>query len=142
MSDAKIKLFLVDDDAVFLKSLEIEFLQHADFEIETYSTGELCVASLSHGPDVIILDYQLDGIQKGAMNGIDTLDRIKAFNQDIPVVMLSSQDKIDVAVNCMHHRAFDYVIKSETAFVRLQKIITTIFKYKKMEKELNWYMNR
>jgi two-component system OmpR family response regulator len=142
MNESKIKLFLVDDDAVFLKSLEIEFLQHADFEIETYSTGELCVSNLSHGPDVIVLDYQLDGIQKGAMNGIDTLDRIKAFNQDIPVVMLSSQDKIEVAIKCMHHRAFDYVVKSETAFVRIQKIITTIFKYKKMEKELNWYMNR
>lgn len=137
-----IKLFLVDDDALFLKSLQIEFLEHADFKIETYPTGELCMKSLKHNPDVIILDYQLDGIDKDAMNGIETLDKIKAFNPDIPVVMLSSQDKIDVAISCMHHRAFDYVVKSETAFVRLQKIITTIFKYKKMEKELNWYMDR
>ena len=143
MSNAnKIKLFLVDDDALFLKSLEIEFLQHADFTIETFATGELSIANLSHNPDVIILDYLLDGIDKNAMNGIETLDKIKAFNPDIPVVMLSSQDKIDVAIDCMHHRAFDYVVKSETAFVRLQKIITTIFKYKKMEKELNWYMTR
>jgi DNA-binding NtrC family response regulator len=142
MKNEKIKLFLVDDDAVFLKSLEIEFLQHADFAIETFATGELCIESLSHSPDVIILDYFLDGIVKNAMNGMDTLDKIKAFNQDIPVVMLSSQDKIDVAVNCMHHRAFDYVVKSETAFVRLQKIITTIFRYRKMEKELKWYMER
>ncbi|NTW31231.1 MAG: response regulator [Bacteroidetes bacterium] len=142
MKDEKIKLFLVDDDAVFLKSLEIEFLQHADFTIETYATGELCMKSLSHNPDVIILDYLLDGISKSAMNGIETLDKIKAFNPDIPVVMLSGQDKIDVAINCMHHRAFDYVVKSETAFIRLQKIITTIFRYKKMEKELSWYMER
>ncbi len=140
--DNKIKLFLVDDDALFLKSLEIEFLQHADFTIETFATGELCVANLSHDPDVIILDYRLDGIEKDAINGIETLDKIKAFNPDIPVVMLSAQDKIDVAINCMHHRAFDYVVKSETAFIRLQKIITTIFRYKKMEKELNWYMER
>jgi hypothetical protein len=42
----------------------------------------------------------------------------------------------------MHHRAFDYVVKSETAFIRLQKIISTILRYKKMEKELNWYMER
>lgn len=138
----RIKLFLVDDDAVFLKSLEIEFLQHADFEIETFATGEFCMKNLEHNPDVIILDYHLDGIDKNAMNGIQTLDKIKSFNQDIPVVMLSSQDKIDVAINCMHHRAFDYVVKSETAFVRLQKIITTIFRYKKMEKELKWYMER
>ncbi len=138
----KIKLFLVDDDAVFLKSLEIEFLQHADFEIKTFSTGEECVKNLAQSPDIIILDYQLDGIVKGAMNGIDTLDKIKSYNPDLPVVMLSSQDKIEVAISCMHHRAFDYVVKSETAFVRLQKIITTIFKYKKMEKELSWYMSK
>lgn len=138
----KIKLFLVDDDAVFLKLLESDFLSCADFIIETYPTGELCIDNLSHAPDVIILDYHLDGIVKGAMNGMETLDKIKAFNPDIPVVMLSSQDKIDVAINCMHHRAFDYVVKSETAFVRLQQIITTIFKYKKMEKELKWYMER
>ena len=138
----KIKLFLVDDDAVFLKSLEIEFLEHADFSIETFATGELCLANISHAPDIIILDYHLDGIDSAAINGIDTLDKIKAINPDIPVVMLSSQDKIDVAINCMHHRAFDYVVKSETAFVRLHKIISTIFRYKKMEKELNWYMDR
>jgi two-component system OmpR family response regulator len=137
-----IKIFLVDDDALFLKSLEIDFLEHADFIIETYATGELCVQNLPHNPDVIILDYQLDGIDKTAMNGIETLDKIKAFNPDIPVVMLSAQDKIEVAISCMHHRSFDYVVKSETAFVRLQKIITTIFRYKKMEKELSWYMDR
>jgi DNA-binding NtrC family response regulator len=141
-NDNKIRLFLVDDDALFLKSLEIDFLDHADFIIETYETGELCMENLSRNPDVIILDYFLDGIDKFAMNGIETLDKIKAYNPDIPVVMLSSQDKIDVAISCMHHRAFDYVVKSETAFVRLQKIITTIFHYKKMEKELNWYMDR
>ena len=138
----KIKLFLVDDDAVYLKLLEIEFLQHADFDIEKFATGELCVENLTHNPDVIILDYLLDGIDKTAMNGLTTLDKIKAFNPDIPVIILSAQDKIDVAINCMHHRAFDYVVKSETAFLRLKKIISTIFRYKKMEKELSWYMER
>ena len=141
-TNKQIKLFLVDDDAVFLKSLEIEFLQSADFAIETFATGELCVESLQHNPDVIILDYMLDGINKTAMNGIETLDKIKAINPDIPVVILSAQDKIDVAISCMHHKAFDYVVKSETAFIRLQKIITTIFKYRKMEKEISWYMER
>jgi two-component system, OmpR family, response regulator len=141
-NNKKIKLFLVDDDALFLKILEMEFLQNTDFEIETFAKGELCVENLSHSPDVIVLDYHLDGVDKNAMNGIETLDKIKAFNPGIPVIMLSSQDRIEVAVNCMHHDAFDYVVKSQTAFFRLQKIITAIFRYKKMEKELNWYMNR
>ena len=141
-TEKKIKLFLVDDDAIYLKLLEIDFLQHGDFSIETYATGEQCIANLSHTPDVIILDYHLDGIDKKAMNGMATLDHIKSFNPLIPVVMLSSQDKIDVAIDCMHHKASDYVVKSETAFVRLQKTLTTIFKIQKIEKELNWYMER
>ncbi len=138
----KIKLFLVDDDAVFLKSLEIEFLQHADFSIQTFSTGELCLQSLQDNPDIVILDYQLDGIDKNAMNGIQTLDKIKEFDPEVPVIMLSSQDKIEVAVDCMHHKAVDYVVKSETAFTRLKKIITVVLHYQKVEKELNWYMER
>ena len=142
MIQNKLKLFLVDDDALYLKSLEIEFLHHEDYIIETYATGELCVANLNNKPDIIILDYYLDGLDKNAINGIDTLDKIKANNKDITVIMLSSQDKIEVAVSCMHHKAFDYVVKSETAFMRLQNIIPSIVKIKKMEAELNWYMER
>ena len=138
----KVKLFLVDDDAVFLKLLEIEFMNHADFDIETYATGELCLEHLANNPDLIILDYHLDGIEKTAINGIEALDRIKQSHPDMPVVMLSCQDKIDVAVNCMHHKANDYIVKSETAFMRLKTIITNIIKYRKMEKELNWYMEK
>lgn len=138
----KVKLFLVDDDAVFLKLLEIEFMNQADFDIETYATGELCLEHLANNPDVIILDYHLDGIEKTAINGIEALDRIKQSHPDMPVVMLSCQDKIDVAVNCMHHKANDYVVKSETAFMRLKTIITNIIRYRKMEKELTWYMEK
>ena len=140
--ETKIKIFLVDDDALYLKLLEIELMEHADFLIETFATGELCLANLSHEPDVIILDYLLDGIDKTAINGIDTLDKIKEYNPDIPVVMLSSQDKIEVAVDCMLHKASDYVVKSETAFIRLQQSINTIFHTRKIEKTLNWYMDR
>ena len=142
MSAEKIKLFLVDDDSVYLKLLEIEFLEHADFDIETYATGELCMKNIAHHPDVIVLDYCLDGVDRDAINGIDTLDQIKTFDPEIPVVMFSAQDKIDVAINCMHHKAFDYVVKSETAFMRLKKIITTILETQKLEKQLNWYMER
>jgi two-component system, OmpR family, response regulator len=141
-SENKIKLFLVDDDVVFLKSLEMEFNERGNFHVETYVTGELCIDNLSNRPDLIILDYLLDGTDKDAMHGIATLDKIKAFNAEIPVVMLSAQDKIEVAINCMHHKAFDYVVKSETAFLRLQKIISSVFHLRKIEKELVWYMER
>lgn len=142
MKNEPIKVFLVDDDAVYLKLLEIEFMEFPIYKVSTFHTGEECLKHLDENPDVIILDYLLDGVDKTAMNGILTLDQIKDYDSDIPVVMLSSQDKIEVAVDCMRHKALDYVVKSETAFLRLQKIITVLSKYKKMEKELKWYMDR
>lgn len=143
MSQAnKVKVFLVDDDSLFLKLLSIEFIENGNFDIHTFASGELCLAHLSENPDLIVLDYHLNGIDKNAMNGIDTLIKIKAYLSTLPVIMLSSQDKIDVAVSSMYHGAFDYVVKSETSFLRLQKAINTIFSYKKIEKELHWYMNR
>lgn len=137
-----IRLFLVDDDAIFLKALEIDFSNHTGFSIKTFSSGELCIEHLSENPDVIILDYHLDGINRSAINGIDTLDIITSYNPEITVIMLSSQDKIEVAVSCMHHGAFDYIVKSETAFIRLKKTINMSFRYKNIEKQLNWYMDR
>ena len=138
----KVKIFLVDDDALYLKVLENDFKNSYDFYIETYSTGEECIANIGNEPDIIVLDYYLDGIDKTAMNGMATLDRIKIEYPKLPVIMLSSQDSIEVAVDCMHHKAADYVVKSETAFVRLQKIVTNILKYNKIETQLNWYMER
>jgi two-component system OmpR family response regulator len=141
-TNAPIKLFLVDDDALLLKTLEMEFSSQGGFEISTFATGERCLEKIAENPDVIILDYHLDGIEHGAMNGLATLDKIKLANSNIPVIMLSSQDKIDIAINCMHHKAYDYVVKSETAVMRLNKIISSILQYKKLEKQMSWYMER
>ena len=136
----KIKVFLVDDDAVYLKLSQIELLEQGDFDIETFATGELCLKNLARNPDLVVLDYDLNGIDKNAMNGIQTLDKIKRFNSDINVVMMSSQPEIEVAVNCMQHRAFDYIVKDKTAYMRLKNVIKNLLVYKKVDKELNWYV--
>ena len=141
-TDKKILIFLVDDDALFLKYLENEFTQNTESAIKTFPTGEFCLENLSENPDVVVLDYYLNSVDKNAIDGLETLDRIKEINSQIPVIMLSSQDKIEVAVNCMKHQSFDYIVKSETAFMRLQKAITTIFHYQKIEKALSWYMEK
>lgn len=140
--EKRIKVFLVDDDALLLKDLQLQFESQGIYETQTFSSGEECIMKLDQKPNVIVLDYHLDGINKNVMNGIQTLDKIKSYNNEIAVIILSSQDKIDVAVNCMHHKALDYVIKSETAFLRLHKIITTVYQFNKIEKELKWYMDR
>ncbi|MGZ3920709.1 MAG: response regulator [Bacteroidia bacterium] len=142
MINKQTSIFLVDDDAVFLKSLEIEFLLYPEYVITPFLTGEQCINNLNQGPQIIILDYHLDGINKKAINGIQTLDKIHEFNPLLPVIILSSQDKIEVAVDCMHHNACDYIVKNETAFIRLQRKISSILYNQKTEKELKWYMER
>ena len=109
-NNRKIKLFLVDDDAVFLKLLEIKFLQLPDFSVETYSTGELCVANLSREPDIIILDYYLNSIKKDAVNGLEILKKARAINSDVPVVMLSVETNPIIAQNCLDHDASEFII--------------------------------
>lgn len=141
-SEKKILIYIVDDDPLFLKALEIEFTDNTKSSVRTFSTGEECLENLNQIPDIIILDYYLNSVDKKAVNGLEILDKIKSVNKDLPVIMLSSQDKIDVAVNCMKHQAFDYIVKSETAFIRLQKAITTIFHYQRIEKALSWYMEK
>ena len=133
----KTKIFLIDDEPILLKLLQIQFLELGGFIVETFTTGEHCIDNLSHNPDIIISDYYMNSIVKEAMNGLETLDKIKSINAAIPVIILSSQSKIDVAVNCLHHKAVDYVVKNETAFLRLQKIITNILNYEKKEHQLN-----
>ena len=141
-NNSKANIFVVDDDAMYLKMIEIEFNQYPGFKLETFATGEICIENLSHEPDLIILDYHLDGIDKHAMDGLQTLDKIKEINPLIPVVMLSSQDNIEVAINCIHHKAFDYIVKSETAFLRLQKVISAILDHQRLEESIEWYMER
>ena len=76
------------------------------------------------------------------MNGMETLDKIKAYNPDIPVVILSSQDDIDVAIKCVDHRAIDYVVKNESAIKHLHTLIMDILNYKRVEKQLSLSMER
>jgi AraC-like DNA-binding protein/CheY-like chemotaxis protein len=138
----KIKIFLVDDDPVFLRLLEIQFLESGDFATETFKTGELCIENIHHKPDIIILDYYLNSVVKKAMNGLQTLEKIKQLDTTLPVIILSSQDRIDVAVDCLDLKAANYIVKNETAFMRLQKIIATILGKNKMEEKLNWFKDK
>ncbi len=140
--EPKMQVVLVDDDPFFLKLLEIEFMDYTNCKVDTYSSGELCLEHINADTDVVFLDYHMDSIKKDAMNGQETLIKLKALWPNIRVVILSSQDKIEVAINCIHFGASDYVVKSETSFVRIKNVITTMLAYQKLEKQLNWYMDK
>ena len=141
-TNKKISIFLVDDDELYLKLLIAGLSYNKSYQVKTFLTGELCLAQLDEKPDIIVLDYFLNGIEKTALDGLQTLTNIKSLHPEIFVIMLSSQDKIEVAVNCMKMQASEYIVKSETAFTRLDMAIQTMMHYKTMEKTLNWYMEK
>lgn len=134
--ELKIKIFLVDDDPLYLKALENEFKENPAFEVITFATGEDCLGHLSSKPDIIVLDYFLNSKNKDALNGLQILIKIKEISPDFNVIMLSAYENVEVALNCMKYDAFNFIVKNETAFLRLKHSIKQIFKIHSKVKEL------
>jgi two-component system OmpR family response regulator len=132
----KIKIFLVDDDQMYLKALENEFKKNENFEVMTFDTGEACLKNLHLNPDIVVLDYFLNGENKESINGFNVLVKIKEKNPNIQVIILSSHENVDIAVNCIKYDAFNFILKNETAFVRLKHTIKQIFRVHSKVKEL------
>ncbi|HSY75262.1 MAG TPA: response regulator [Bacteroidia bacterium] len=120
-------VFLVDDDKMFLSSLKnalnSEFKK--GLEVSTFTSGEDCLKNINGKPDIIVLDYLLNDDQHPqAMDGMKVLQEIKKVDyRDILVIMLSGQDKLQVAIDSIKNGAYEYVAKSESAFVRIRNII-------------------
>lgn len=127
MTNKIITIFLVDDNALYLKSLELSFRSKPYYNIKTFATGELCLEEMSLKPDIIILDYYLNSVQENAMNGLETLIKIRGTDPLVPVIMLSVETSKEVAENCLKHQATEFIIKSDISFARLREIITMVF---------------
>jgi DNA-binding NtrC family response regulator len=121
-------IFLVDDDAKHLLLLKEHLNKHLPYsmDIRTYTNGEDAMVDLPANPDLIILDYYFDGVAQDATDGVDVLKKIKNKRPEIPVVMMSHQDKIEVAVTCYDYGAKDYIIKNETAYARAQLVVRNV----------------
>lgn len=131
-----ITIFLVDDDAMYLKSLEFQFRQNPNLKIETFLTGEACIEKLFLKPDIIILDYILSTPNKKTLTGPQTLVKIKKIVPSTQVIMLSAMESAEVATNSIKLGAFDYVIKDHNTFPRLKASIKKILGIFSKEKEL------
>ena len=140
-SKEAISVFLVDDDNIFLKSLEYHLQQKLqyNFKIKSFSTGEACLKNMEQKPNIVVLDYFLNGENQHAMNGVHVLEKIKLANLDTAVIMLSGQDKMQVAVDSMKYGALDYVVKNENVFLRSQNAIRNAVSSLEMSKEVKLY---
>jgi two-component system OmpR family response regulator len=120
-------VFLVDDDMFFSEILrQIITDKTPHLEIKIFQTGEACLQHMKLKPDVIVLDYYLNSKLTYAWNGMDILKRIQVLNPTTKVVLLSSQTSIEVANECLKNGAFDYISKSKSAFVRINKILAGV----------------
>lgn len=99
-------IFIVDDEQAISKLLTYWVRDKWKYNVESFTTGEDALKNLHKRPDVILLDIMLPGL-----DGVETLKRIKAFDENLPVIMLSAQGSIEVAVDTLKFGAYDYFIK-------------------------------
>ncbi len=105
---AQFKIFIVEDDPWYGEILQYHLSLNPDYEISRFTTGKECLANLSKKPGLISIDYSLPDI-----NGFDLLKKIKDYNPDMPVIVISAQKDVNTAVSLLKEGARDYFIKDE-----------------------------
>ncbi|MGP8215498.1 MAG: response regulator [Bacteroidia bacterium] len=132
-------VFLVDDDKMFLSSLKNSLTSEfkKGLEIATFTSGEECLENVNGKPDIVVLDYLLNNDEHPqSMDGIKVLKEIKKMDyRNILVIMVSGQDKLQVALDSIKNGAYEYVTKSESTFVRIRNIIKNAIEGIKSERE-------
>ncbi|HVO73203.1 MAG TPA: sigma-54 dependent transcriptional regulator [Ignavibacteriaceae bacterium] len=106
-------VFIVDDEQAISKLLSYWIKDKWKYDVEIFANGEDVLKKLHLKPDIVLLDIMLPGL-----DGLETLKRIKQLDQDLPVIMLSAQGSIEVAVESLRLGAFDYFAKP----IDLQKL--------------------
>jgi len=134
-------VFLVDDEPVQNEMLKDYLSERFLYELKTFESGEEALQDMNLRPEIVILDYHLNNHLPDAKNGIDVLKEMKKISPETDVVMLSGQDKIDIAVDTMKFGAYDYVVKGESAFSRIENIMNNIGRYHQMKAINQGYRN-
>jgi len=127
LQEPKTVVFVVDDDPMFLAMLREHLTeQNTDFEIHSFDSGEKCLEKLDLNPQIVVLDYLLDSVNQEAANGLEILKEIKAKDEDIHVIILSGQGRFGLAAQTLMKGAYDYVIKEQDAFEKINQMIQRI----------------
>lgn len=126
------KFFIVDDD-IFIANMYEQYLKNIGYnDITYYSNGTDCLSNLDQAPDIIFLDHNMEDI-----TGFEVLKKIKRYNPNIYVVMISGQENIKTAVDALKYGAFDYIIKDDTICEKIELILNKIIRVKEELKKSN-----
>jgi two-component system response regulator HydG len=100
------KILIVDDDAGHLTTLKT-ITRSWGYEVETGEDGAEAVERVKANPyDLVVMDVRM-----AKMSGIEALERIKAYNPSIPVIIMTAYSSVDSAVEALKAGAYDYLIK-------------------------------
>lgn len=139
-----ITIYIVEDNKLFAfalkEDIEIAF-ENMPVKIKTFETGETCMVKFrEENPQVVILDYSLNTKHPDAANGIEVLDDMKKVNPETYVIMLTSNDQLDIAIKSFKHGACDYVVKTDTKFQKIIFSLHNIFKIMEAKNDSEKYM--
>ncbi len=125
------RIFVVDDDRHYSRLLSYRLEKADDYEVHVYNSGEELLEHLDDEPHLVLLDIMMPGI-----GGIDALKQVNKRKPHIPVVMVSAQGAIDVAVDAMKLGAYDYITKGQDDLIKLDTVVKNIREKVAMEREL------
>ncbi len=107
-------MFIVEDDKLYGDILRYHLSLNPDNEVVLYANGQDCIDNLYQNPDFISLDFSLPDF-----NGLEVMQKVHEYNHKIPVVIVSGQEDIKTAINCLKEGAYDYFVKDEETKNRL-----------------------
>jgi len=116
-------ILLVEDDP-FYSTMLLELLhKHGYDDLKHFDNGLECLLQIYEEkvPDVVIMDHQL-----GLVNGVEVLQKIRAYKPDLKVIFMSGQKDVKVAVQSIKQGAKEYITKDESAFEKLLVVLKEI----------------
>ena len=126
------KILVVDDEPILRDSLEVA-LKTSGYDVVTARSGEEGLERFKKdNPDLVLLDHWLPGI-----NGDEVLCRIKEDDADIPIIVMTAQGSIEMAVNSMKMGAFDFLIKPFD-LEQVEDLIKKGLDRVRLRKEVEW----
>ena len=117
----KSRILVIDDEAEIRRSVRM-ILEYEGYDvIEAASGPEGLTMAEREAPDLVFLDVKMPG-----MDGLEVLQRIKALNEAVPVVIISGHGTVSTAVEATKAGAFDFIEKplaSERVLVTIRNAL-------------------
>ena len=127
------KIFIVEDDPWYGEILEYHLSLNPDYNITRFTSGKDCLANLHKKPDLITLDFSLPDY-----TGDKLYEKIKEINDQVPVIVISSQDEIAIAVNLLKMGVTDYLTKDDNTKDLLWNTVIKTRETGKLKKEVEY----